>query len=172
MNRNRKPLTDEQMSSLLACAAGAEAVDRAEDAELNHLREALSSYRTETFAWAERRSASQPSLVAAAQRADRWAAAPRWALAGVAAITLAVGLVHYNYSSAPIGETTVAVTQPVTVGAHTHTGSSETIDADNRLLQSIDAELSYHPASPVDEYGMQSTLEPAGKRSAVTEVRD
>ena len=74
MNSNADKLTDERFSDLLASPAAL-----TDDAELNDLKAALGSYRSETLLWAERRSAVQPSLVPAA-RSNRF-----WSMASLAA---------------------------------------------------------------------------------------
>ena len=141
------PLTDEQMSELLARPI--DASDGTADAELARLRSALTSYRTETLLWAERRSAAQPSLAAAARRSDRWAALPRWSLATIAIVTIAAGVAHVSESR----NTPEDGTQASLLGAAQQSRSSaDDIAADNKLLHSIDDALVYRTQSPVDAY--------------------
>jgi negative regulator of sigma E activity len=151
----RSTLTDEQFADLLAGHPSTETLaDLHEDddaaLELTGLKSALQSYRTETLLWAERRAATAPSLAPAARRSRMWAAIPQWSLAAVAAVTVAVGVVHF--SGQPGDE--VADSAPVSVTAPV--ASAEDIAMDNALLTSIDAALSYHGRSPVDELGLKT----------------
>lgn len=144
-------LTDEQFA--VALAKNAEVEDAGVSAEPLRMREVLGSYRTETLHWAECRSAVQPSLVPAARRAERWAALPRWSLATVALVTILGGLAHFSeYGSTTGRETSTAVVAKQAAPAD--------IAADNRLLSSINAELNYHSASPVDDLGLQDKNPP------------
>lgn len=162
MNQNRGVATpvansasvaaDAQFALLLAEAPVT--TDHADAAEIERLQVALGCYRAATLHWAERRSAGQPSLQAMAKRNERWAALPRWSLATVALVTILGGaarLAQYGAatSTAPGSETTTAVAE--------RTAAPADIAADNRLLSSINAELSYHAASPVDGLGLQET---------------
>ncbi len=128
---------------------------REDDAELSALRCALGSYRAATSLWAERRSATQPSLAARARRAERWAALPRWSLATIAVVTIAAGAAHLSQDRGTSGNAASAMAAVQT------RSSADEIAADNEMLRSIDAELSYHGRSPVDGSDLtRSTREP------------
>jgi negative regulator of sigma E activity len=152
-------LTDEQFSELLAgrpsgeTLANLHAGDESE-LELNDLKSALQSYRSETLAWAERRASAAPSLARIARRSRMWAAMPQWSLAAVAVVTVAVGVVHFSGNDGD----EVASTASVAIASQTGVKSSaEDIALDNELLSSIDAALSYHGKSSVDALGLQAT---------------
>ena len=153
MNATRQKLTDEALTELLAQPADtASTTEGGEEAVM--LRSALRTYRTETLQWAERRSSTQPSLQPAARRSRVWAAVPQWSLAAVAVISIAAGVAHvYDFSDRaeqPAAPVAAAV-------AGSAAASAEDIAADNALLSSIDQELSYHAASPVDSLGLKSS---------------
>ena len=159
--------TDEEFATLL-CQPLTEHQSPSETvspADLRNLQAALKSYRAETLLWAERRSAAQPSLAARAHRQGRWAALPRWSMALVAVVTIAGGAVHVASSRAEVDEpaivTDAAVERP----------NPADIAADNELLSSIDAELSYHAHSPVDSLDLRSREDGAaeGNASGVTD---
>lgn len=114
--------------------------------ELQDMQAALASYRRSTIHWAERRSAAQPSLAHRAQAQQRWAALPQWALATVALVTIAGGVAHVVSSLAGEAGSGVATAAPVARQVMV----TDDLAADNHLLSSIDAELSYHGGSPVD----------------------
>lgn len=147
MTRER-PMTDEAFAELLLKPpADTDGMETAHDQqELRSVQAALGSYRRETLHWAERRSAGQPSLADKARAQERWAALPRWALATVALVTIVGGVVHMasDRAGAP---TSTAITLP----AEAKSQATDDLAADNHLLSSIDAEVSYHGGSPVDE---------------------
>ena len=72
MNSQEHDLTDDEFAELLLRADSAVAANEA-DSEAAALRSAFRSYRAETLQWAERRSATQPSLQPAARRSRFWA---------------------------------------------------------------------------------------------------
>jgi hypothetical protein len=158
MNASNNTLSDEQIADLLASAPLTPGSSNQEDAELHALRAALGSYRSETLLWAERRSAVQPSLVAAAQRNRFWAAVPQWSLAAVAAVTVATGIVHFTGNP---GDRSAAAPMPATASAPAQalhaTQADADIAADNQLLSSIDQALTYRPVSPADEFGLKAS---------------
>ena len=143
---------EEQFAVLLAGAPGTD--DHTDAAEIERLQVALGSYRAETLHWAERRSAGQPSLQALAKRNERWAALPRWSLATVALVTILGGVAHLAQSGAA---TITALGNETATAVAERPAAPADIAADNRLLSSINAELSYHAASPVDALGLQDT---------------
>ncbi|MGI4853271.1 MAG: hypothetical protein ACRYF4_04380 [Janthinobacterium lividum] len=145
--------TDEQVAILLAEHGSTADLN---DAELLRLHAALDIYRGETLQWGERRSAVQPSLQPAAKRAERWAALPRWSLATVALVTILGGVARFaQYGPATDASSGEAATKTVQ-----RTSVSADIAADDRLLLSINAELNYHSASPVDALGLQENDTP------------
>ena len=152
MNQPSKHLTDEAFADLLA-HAGCSSHEPAssQQPEVLVMHSALQSYRAETLQWAERRSSTRASLLPAARRSDRWAALPQWSLALVAAVTIAAGVAHVAETRAVVQDT-AAVTVP-SVEARALPAD---IAADNRLLSSIDAALSYHADSPVDALQLKS----------------
>jgi hypothetical protein len=154
MNSQRhNDLSDEVFAGLLAGTDGATS-DNTADADALALRSVLRSYRVETLQWAERRSATQPSLQPAARRSRFWAGVPQWSLAAVAVISIAAGVAHVY---APVGNDgdATSVTQG-TVAADTVVRTSEAdIADDNRLLTSIDQALSYHTVPPIDSLGIK-----------------
>ena len=152
-------LTDEQVCDELLTPR--ETSVQTADAEVVALRSALGSYRDETLQWAERRSATQPSLVPAAKRSERWAALPRWSLATIAIVTIAAGAAHLSEERADLAESTSA--QPMAAAQETRSTPAE-IAADNKLLNSIDAELSYHTQSPVDAFDLKAPAASASRQ--------
>jgi hypothetical protein len=141
---SRPELTDEALSDLLATPAD-KAIDADHaDSETLALKAALRSYRTETLAWAERRSATEPSLASKAKE-SRWAAVPQWSLACVAVLAVTAGVVHFaGYGAedvAPAANMSVMTTPAKTIAA-------DDIDADNQLLGSIDQALRYTSMAP------------------------
>ena len=154
MNADRHELTDEALTELLAQPADAAGVAAA-GAEAVALHAALRTYRTETLQWAERRSSTQPSLQAAARRSRVWAAVPQWSLAAVAVISIAAGVARV-YDFGDPGEGSVPTASAVASTSPTAASAAD-IAADNALLSSIDQELSYHAASPVDSLGLKSS---------------
>ncbi len=154
-------LSDEALSDLLAQPA-----ENAGNAEARALKAALRSYRTETLAWAERRSSTQPSLAAKA-KADRWSAVPQWSLAAVAVVAVAAGVVHFaGYGSEDV---TPATTTSVTAPAST-TAATDDIAADNQLLGSIDRALRYDSVSPAAEFHAKPVKQT--NRNAPSEVTE
>ena len=154
-----KILTDEQFANELSAEAPAG------DAEVLTLQTALDSYRTEMLQWAERRSAAQPSLAARARRGERWAALPRWSLATIAIVTIAAGVAHLSEQHETDSEQPVAAR---VISSPQARSSAEDIAADNKLLHSIDAELSYRAQSPVDGLDLKAH-EARGSESADSE---
>jgi len=147
MQKRTNELTDEQFCEMLM-EHGSE-----EDgtAEVNGLKDALATYRTETLDWAERRSAAQPSLAAAAGRRSLWGAAPQWALAAVAVMTVTVGVMHF------VGNDTeeTASTAEVTTQLAPQPTRQQQIAEDNELLESIDSALNTGSGLPVDSLGLE-----------------
>ena len=145
-----KPLTDEQFSDELLRVPVSPS--HAEQRELIALHSALESYRCEALHWAERRSAAQPSLAAAARRSERWAALPRWSLATIAIVTIAAGVAHLSEQRSTITDAVANSPSSLQQGMHS---SADEIAADNKLLNSIDVELRYHASSPVDAFDLK-----------------
>ena len=139
-------VSDEQFVYLLTATMGSEGTP-AEDNEVRQLASALHSYRQEQTLWAERRSAGQPSLAEKAQHQARWGYLPRWSLALIALVTIAGGVTHVVGTRSATDAPDASVVSTVDVVEAT---TPADIAADNHLLNSIDAELSYHAASPVD----------------------
>lgn len=140
-------MTDEQFCAMLM------AHDSAEDAttEVNDLKDALATYRTETLEWADRRSAVQPSLAVAAERKSLWAAAPQWALAAVAVMTVTIGAIHFVGN----GVDDTASTTQVTMQSAPQPTRQQQIAEDNALLESIDSALSTGSGVPLDSLGLE-----------------
>ena len=154
MNPHEHGLSDEAFADLVAHADTSSLP--ATSAEAEALRSALHSYRTETLQWAERRSATQPSLQRAARRSRAWAAVPQWSLAAVAVISIAAGVARV-YDRSDAGQEDAAITASDAASGPAVAGASAAdIAADNRLLSSIDQALSYHAATPVDGLGLKS----------------
>ncbi|MEZ2347225.1 hypothetical protein [Terriglobus sp. RCC_193] len=120
-----------------------------ETAELTEMKDALATYRAETLSWAERRSAAQPSLAAAARRKHLWAAAPQWAMAAVAIMSITVGVLHF----AGIPGDEMAMEQR-TIPAAAQASPQQQLADDNALLESIDSALNTGSALPVDALGL------------------
>ncbi len=164
MNSHPKhKFSDERLSELLASPEEA----TVEDAEVQAMIAALRSYRTETLARAERRSATLPSLAARA-KTNRWAAAvPQWSLAAVAVMAVMAGVVRFagyrGDGAAP------DVARVVATSAAQATSEGE-IAADNRLLDSIDQALRYNGVSPVAAFEVKSVKQVGPTRH--TEVTD
>ena len=140
---DRKTLSDEEFAEQLMRP---HASDRAGDADVARMAEALAVYRQDALQWAERRSAVQPSLAPAARRGDRWAALPRWALATVALVTIAGAAAHVATDRLRVDDAPALAIVRVAEAAAT----PAELAADDHLLSSIDAALSVHGASPVD----------------------
>lgn len=169
MTPKKQALTDEQFADLLllhkddphdACGPH----QGSEDAELAEMSAALKLYRVDTLQWAERRSGSQPSLVAAASGSAPWAL-PQWSLAVVALITIAGGVVRMAQNQSEM-------TMPASTDAAIRTEEATASDsaADDRLLSSIHTALSYHAASPVDGLHLQEeTSHGSGMSSELTD---
>ncbi len=156
-------LTGEELNDLPAHTSGC-------PEDLRTLQAGLRSYRTVALTWAERRSAAQPSLAAAARRSRIWAAVPQWSLAAVAALTVAAGVVHFHGNqgddSLPVAHATVAAR-----AADVTASPDEQIAADNNLLSNIDAALRYDSASSAAQFGLKVAPQPArsGAHSQVTD---
>ncbi|SEB69551.1 hypothetical protein [Terriglobus roseus] len=164
-------LTDEQFADLLAGRPTSETLadlqgDADAAAELVALKSALHSYRAESLVWAERRSASAPSLAPAARRRARWMAVPQWSLAAVAVAAVAVGIGHFSGSNA---NDAVASTPTIATSSTLSASALPERDfaSDNELLTSIDAALSYAGASPVDGLGLKSAQDAGAQRRNV-----
>ena len=143
---------DEFADLLLKPHADTHAMEPAGDQqELRDMQAALGSYRRETMLWAERRSASHPSLAHRARAEERRAALPRWALAFVGLVTIAGGVAHLVSDRGENPSNSVSATLPMAE----QPAPLEDLAADNHLLTSIDAELSYHGGSPVDQLELQ-----------------
>lgn len=149
MTTDRASLTDEEFTEQLFLRQG---TGGSADAEVVTLHEAVGSYRQQAAHWAERRSATLPSLAQAARRQERWAALPQWSLALVALVTLVGGIAHVTTSRVPDAAATEMAAQ---FPDEQSPATPAEIAADNHLLSSIDAELSYHRGSPVDGLGLQ-----------------
>lgn len=121
-----------------------------ETVELTEMKDALEVYRTETLDWAERRSAAQPSLVAAARRRHLWSAAPQWAMAAVAIMSITVGVLHFT--GVPGDDT--AMEQTIPAASVTQASPQQQIADDNALLESIDSALNTGSTLPVDALGL------------------
>ncbi|MGI4757301.1 MAG: hypothetical protein ACRYGF_10700 [Janthinobacterium lividum] len=153
MTPEKQALTDEQFADLLlkevnphaACSPDGDPAD----ADLEEISTALRVYRTDMLQWAERRSASQPSLVAEAARSAPWAL-PQWSMALVALVTLAGGVVRLAQNQP--SESGPAATN---VAVQMEEAAASDPAADDRLLSSIHTALSYHAASPVDGLRLQ-----------------
>lgn len=160
MTPQQQPISDEEFATLLArpyaesTGPGTDKADATvDDAAARDLRQALRSYRQETLHWAERRSAGQPSLAILARRQERWAALPRWSLALVALVTIAGGVAHLAGSADTADQPLLVL--DASASPMDRPSTTADIEADNLLLSSIDAELSYHAASPVDSLHLQ-----------------
>lgn len=169
MTHRERPMTDEEFAELLlkphADTDGVKLDGTADEA--HELRAALSGYRQNMLHWAERRSAVQPSLAAKALSQERWAALPQWSLAVVALVTIVGGVVHLTGARADLA-TPAAITTEVAGTVQAYAPTADEIAADNRLLSSIDAELSYHHSSPVDSLRLHAT----GSKATLTGVTD
>ena len=122
-----------------------------ETTDLAEMKDALEIYRTETLAWAERRSAAQPSLAAAARRRHLWSAAPQWAMAAVAIMSIAVGVLHFT--GVP-GDETAMEQQTIPAASMAQANPQQQIADDNALLESIDSALNTGSTLPVDALGL------------------
>lgn len=154
-----RELTDEQMAVLLAAAPANDTTFEA-DAEVRAMQAALRSYRTETLLWAERRSAGQPSLAPLVARNRFWTAAPQWALAAIAVVTISVGAFHLRESNNAVNDIPAVQTFAQT--------STSSLAEDNRLLSQIDVALQYDSAPPASIQGKSARTVPAVRSIEVT----
>jgi negative regulator of sigma E activity len=164
MNSHPKhKFSDEALSELLASPEEI----TVENAEAQAMLAALSSYRTETLARAERRSATLPSL-AARTKTSRWAAVvPQWSLAAVAVVAVMAGVVRFaGYG----GDAAAPDAARVVATSSAQATSEDEIAADNRLLDSIDQALRYNGVSPVAAFEGKSVKQAAP--ATHTEVTD
>lgn len=147
-HKHTDELSDEQFCAMLL------AQDSPEDdaAELNAIKDALASYRTEAMDWAERRSAAKPSLAAQAASQSLWASAPQWALAAVAVMTVTVGVMHFTGNG--MGDT-ASTAQVSTESLAPQPTRQQQIAEDNALLESIDSALNTGSGLPVDGLGLE-----------------
>ena len=149
---HKQLMTDEEFSALLVLPGAAHGNITRQEKQLTVVRDAVDAFRAESLQWAERRSAGQPSLAAAARQGERWAAMPQWSLALVAVVTIVGGVVHISRTAVQPATMSAASTASIAPSA----GAND-LAADNHLLSSIDAELSYHSASSVDSLQLQSS---------------
>ena len=140
-------LTDEQFCAMLLSDDSA----NEDAAEVNALKDALATYRTETLDWADRRSAVKPSLAAAAGQRSIWASAPQWALAAVAVMTVTIGAIHVVGNRVDTASTEQATAE---MYAPQPTRQQQIAD-DNDLLESIDSALNTGSGLPVDSLGLE-----------------
>jgi hypothetical protein len=148
MQKRTNGLTDEQFCEMLMEHGSAEDGT----AEVNGLKDALATYRTETLDWAERHSSVQPSLAAAAGRRGRWSAAPQWALAAVAVMTVTVGVMHFAGNDTEETASTAQVSTEISAPQPTR---QQQIAEDNALLESIDSALNTGSGLSVDGLGLE-----------------
>lgn len=158
MTHQEKPMTDEEFAGLLLKPhADTDDVEYGDAGnEVKQVRSALHGYRSEMLQWAGRRSAGQPSLAEKAHQQERWAALPQWSLALVALVTVVGGVAHFTGTRSST-EPPPAISMEAAVPTQNRASTPDEIAADNQLLSSIDAELSYHRASPVDSLRLHST---------------
>lgn len=119
-----------------------DALDADSMADLALMRQVLGSYKSEALRFAAKQSASMPTP-RVSRAAALWDSTPRWAVAATAAVALAC--------------TTVVVTEranepaPVAMAAPPTT---QALQADNRLLLSVDQALSNSVAPSEEELGL------------------
>lgn len=154
-------LTDEQFAECVTVAPSAESQLHLEECErcrqeLEIFQSSLSAFETTAVAWSE----AMPKVdlrAAAKSRARRTMGRPLgWALATAALLFIAVPVwKHHDGSSAG--------TEPAVISSPDD--SAEQIAQDNRLLQSVYAELTPQDVSPFKEYGMtdRATLRTKGR---------
>ena len=163
MNSHPKhKFSDEALSELLASPEE----KTVEDAEVQAMVSALRSYRTETLALAERRSATLPSLAARA-KTSRWTAAvPQWSLAAVAVVAVMAGVVRFaGYG----GDAAAPDAARVAATSSAQATSEDEIAADNRLLDSIDQALRYNRVSPVAAFEEKPVKQEPATHTEVTD---
>ena len=154
-------LTDEQFAECVTVAPSAESQLHLEECErcrqeLAIFQSSLSAFETTAVAWSE--AMPKVDLRAAARlRARRTMERPLgWALATAALLLIAVP-VWKNHQGPSAGSESAAVSTP--------DDSADQIAQDNRLLQSVYAELTPQDVSPFKEYGMtdRATLRTKGR---------
>ena len=143
-------LTDEQFAECVTVAPSAESqfhLDECEHCrrELAAFDASLSAFGTTAMAWSE--ATPKVDLRAAAKlRARRTMERPLgWALATAALLLIAVPVWKNHHAPSAGSEAAVMATPD---------DSADQIAQDNRLLQSVYAELTPQDASPFKEYGM------------------
>jgi hypothetical protein len=150
-------LSDEAFSDLLLLpedrVQGFDHLTDASRGEIGDVRSALAAYRSESLHWAERRSAAEPPLAARARRMLLLDAAPRWALAATAVVTLAAGVMHLAGNGGTTGDASQGGADSSAQLAAPHASSSEILE-DNHLLSSIDQALSARSVSAKD-FGLE-----------------
>jgi hypothetical protein len=146
---NALHLSDEQFSDLLA----GETADHATAAhlttcatcrqELSSMRSAVGDLRELSMRWAEERA---PRITVPSRWTLGWQAVPGWS---TAAMVLLFGIAIGGHVQSPFQPTSTAVNQTQTVTAPTE----DELAQDNRLLRSIDQELSeqVRPQVPASE---------------------
>ncbi len=136
-NTNGDPEIDEKSE--------AELLSEEEEADLAIMRDALSSYKAESLAWAEQWSAAMPPPRPNAV-VSLWDRAPRWALAGVAVSACAVAALTFTHTATPAA-TRVALAP-----------TAQVLAADNQLLSSVDDALTRGSSTPsAQELGLSAT---------------
>jgi hypothetical protein len=171
---NQSHLTDSQFSDLLlganppAVRAHLEACPQCA-VEAERVSLAIGSFEQQSRLWAERRAASQPTLVPHRQPAFAWLhipASPQAWTAAALAIALAAGIgvavrndisVHKDHPQ--------AVQQQVAMAQPAPTVSPSTLKADNALLSAIDGELRADESTPASLYGLTATSRSAHART-------
>jgi anti-sigma factor RsiW len=145
-------LSDEHFSDLLAGDNAPEAamlhLERCNHCreELVELRSGMASFKQASLAWAQ---AEAPRRVPVPSRWDiRRHVLPAWSFAAAMVVAVAAVGVRHEVTNREIAQQTVA---SVAVAANAPTGNEQA--EDNRLLMSIDQELSYQerPSVPVTD---------------------
>jgi len=172
-------LSDEQIDDYLIGDLGGDAADHLEGclecmARVQQMDSAISSFKTVSLAWSERRSATMPLRTS---EPARWSGRRVWSYAGSSAVAaaLVIGLLvpvmrHENRSDAASVKE-----QPVMMAASGAVSSTlpgeEQIRQDNQMLRDIDQALATGSETPA-ALGLQTTSSPARSHTQSAAFQD
>lgn len=164
MNHKLNPaqhLTDSEFSDLLLGSIPASVSAHLESCpqcaeEARSVSGAILSFERESRAWAERRAAALPALVAPGSRGSSWLGMPGFGVAwqAAAALTLVCAGAGIGYQVQHRAETPVAVASVSSGESSAREVSLSTLKADNDLLSAIDGELQAEATPPPSVYGI------------------
>ena len=168
MTPSKRSLTDEEFAEALTGHLADQPNAHDDDVEtLEVMRRALGEYRENLTQLVERRSAAQPSLAVQASRPGACYALPRWSSA-LLLVLVTGGLVRLNNFRTsrvePVSQENAQLSE------RQQSSVVADIEADNRLLASIDRQLRSRGVSSVDSLGLRE--EAATQRSLSHGVAD